>query len=318
MRRLKKTMIYLSLFIAVCFIFTGCAQKKTVKYTSKKYRIGFAMPTYDDVFLSKLMNSAKKEAEKLTDADVIFVNAKNDSTKQTSQVVNLIAQKCNVIIVCPVDNKKGSEYITMAKNANIPIISVNRKFNNQSDLSAYVGSESITAGTMEMEYIAKKLNGKGNIVILRGEDSEEAAIKRTEGIKQVLKNYPDIKVVAEETGKWQRALAMQITEGWIKSNVKFDAVVSNNDEMAIGAIMALKESNMQGKVLVGGVDATSDALKLMKEGTLTVTIFQNAAGQGSEAINAAYKMAKGEKVDDNVLVPYELVTPDNSDKYLKK
>lgn len=264
------------------------------------------------------MKGAKEEAEKLEDTDVIFTDAKNDPVKQTAQIANLIAQKCDVIIVCIVDVEKSDTYIKMAKDANIPIISVNRVFKNQSEATAYVGSDSITSGIMQTEYVVQKLNGKGNVVILRGDDANEAAIKRTEGVKQILKNYPDIKIVAEDTGKWQRTLGMQITESWIKNGIQFDAVVCNNDEMALGAIMALKNANKINNVTVAGIDATADALNVMKAGDLKVTVFQNASGQGGGAIKAAYKIIKGEKIDSNNYVPYELVIPSDADKYLEK
>lgn len=320
MKNKKVFTTILVVFITLSFVLSGCSQKKSanVQYKSKEFRIGFAMPTYDDNFLNKMMDGAKEEAKKLDDTDVVFVDAKNDSTKQTAQVVNLIAQKCDVIIVCPVDSEKSDTYIKIAKDSKVPIISVNRSFKNQDEATAYVGSESITAGTIQMEYIAKILNGTGNIVIIRGEDTVEAAIKRTEGVKEVLKNYPNIKIVAEETGKWQRTLGMQITENWIKNGLQFDAVLANNDEMAIGSVMALKNANKLDKVLVAGVDATPDALQVMKEGNLKATVFQNAVGQGSEAIKVAYKIAKGEKVGKNNFIPYELVKPEDADKYLKK
>ena len=312
----------LSVFIILSLVLSGCAQKKAAntasKYKSKKYRIGFAISSYSDKFKSILMASAKKEAEKLDDTDVIFVNGKNDTTKQKSQIANLIAQKCDVIIVSPVDTNETESYAKMANDSNIPIISSNALFSNQDQATSYVGSDSIEAGLLQMEYVAKKLNGKGNIVVLKGVDTDEAAIKRTEGIKEVLKKYPDIHIVAEESGKWQRTLGMQITENWIKNGIQFDAVVANNDEMAIGSIMALKNSNMIDKVFVAGTDGTEDALQLMKEGSLKATVFQNAAEQGSEAIKTAYKVIRGEKVDKNVFIPFELVTPEDADKYLAR
>jgi ABC-type sugar transport system substrate-binding protein len=106
---------------------------------------------------------------------------------------------------------------------------------------------------------------------------------------------------------------------WITKGVKFDAVVSNNDEMAIGAIQALKASGVDTKkAIVGGVDATADALASMKGGDLKVTVFQNAAGQGKSAVDTALKLAKGEAVEQKIWVPFELVTPANMTEYLKK
>jgi len=106
---------------------------------------------------------------------------------------------------------------------------------------------------------------------------------------------------------------------WLSKGMQFDAVVSNNDEMAIGAIQAMKAAGIDTKkALVGGVDATQDALASMKAGDLKVTVFQDAAGQGKGAIDTALKLIKGEKTDKKVYIPFQLVTPDNMDKFVKK
>lgn len=312
----------LAVFIILSLVLSGCARKKAVnqaaEYKSRKYRIGFVMQSYNNDLLNIMMNEAKKEAEKLDDTDVIFVNGKSDATKQKLQIANLIAQKCDAIIVNPYDINESASYTKMANDSNVPIISVNTPLKNQDEATAYVGSDSTESGVLEMEYAAKKLNGKGNIVILRGNDTDEAAIKRTQAIKVVIKKYPNIKIVAEESGKWLRTYGMQITENWIKKGIQFDAVVANNDEMAIGSIMALKNANMIDRVFVAGIDGNKDALNLLKEGSLKVTVFQNVAGQGSEAIKTAYKVIKGEKVDKNIFIPFELVTHEDADKCLAK
>lgn len=287
--------------------------------SSDKVLIGFSMPTFDDKWLSYMLDAARAQAEKYPDAEFIFTDAKNDSAKQMGQLENFVAQGVKAIVVCPVDTDATEPYTALANENKIPIISVNRVFKNQDQATSYVGSDSIKAGIMQMEYIGEKLGGKGKIVILRGEDSNEAARLRTEGVKQVIKEkYPDIEVVAEQTGKWQRPLGMQIMENWIQSGMEINAVCANNDEMAIGAIMALKDANMLDKVIVGGVDATPDALEYMKNGELGVTVFQNAQGQGAGAVDAGYKAAKGESLDKEIWIPYELVKPEQVDDYIAK
>jgi len=104
---------------------------------------------------------------------------------------------------------------------------------------------------------------------------------------------------------------------WITAGLKPAAVIANNDEMAIGAIKALKAAKMDN-VIVSGIDGTADALAAMKAGGLKVTVFQNAAAQGKGAVDAAVKLSKGEKVDSMVWIPFELITPANMDKYVAK
>ena len=106
---------------------------------------------------------------------------------------------------------------------------------------------------------------------------------------------------------------------WLSSGDSFDAVFSNNDEMAIGAIQAMKAAGISMEdVIVTGVDATQDALVAMQSGDLDVTVFQDAAGQGSGALDAALRLARGEDVDQKVYIPFQLVTPANIDNFMSK
>ena len=133
------------------------------------------------------------------------------------------------------------------------------------------------------------------------------------------KDCSGIKMLDKREGKWQRTQGQDITTNWLSAGLKFDAIIANNDEMAIGAINALKASKKWTPAsIVAGIDATPDALASMKAGDLKVTVFQNAAGQGSGALEAALKLAKKEKVDRFVNVPFELVTPANLSKYTGK
>ena len=156
---------------------------------------------------------------------------------------------------------------------------------------------------------------------MMGELSNQAARQRTQDVHDVIatSDCSGMKIIQEQTGNWSRTQGQDLMTNWISAGTKFDAVVSNNDEMAIGAIQALKAAGYDmKKMIVGGVDATQDALAAMKAGDLDVTAFQNAAGQGQGAVDTALKLAKGEAVDQKVWIPFELVTPDNMDKYLKK
>jgi inositol transport system substrate-binding protein len=172
-----------------------------------------------------------------------------------------------------------------------------------------------------MQEVCKIMGGKGNILVLMGELSNQAARQRTQDIHDVIAKpeCAGIKIVEEQTGNWDRTQGTDLMTNWISSGVQFDAVVSNNDEMAIGAIQALKAAGVDlNKVIVAGVDATQDALAAMKAGELDVTVFQNAAAQGSGAVDTALKLAKGESVESMVWVPFELVTPANMEQYLSK
>ena len=170
---------------------------------------------------------------------------------------------------------------------------------------------------MQAEWLAEQLGGKGNVVIMNGDLAQEAAQMRTEGEKQVFAKFPDIKIIREDTGNWSRDQGLALMENWLASGDQIDAVAANNDEMAIGALQAIEAAGQLGNILVGGVDASPDALQEMDEGRLNVTVFQNAKGQGEGGIKAAIALARGEQIEQITWVPFELVTPENYKDYMQ-
>jgi inositol transport system substrate-binding protein len=186
----------------------------------------------------------------------------------------------------------------------------------------YVGSRSIDAGTFEMTELGRLMGGKGNIVIMMGELAHEASRNRTAGIKQVIaEKYPGIKVVEEQAGNWKRGEGKTLMENWLASGMPIDGVASCNDEMALGALMAIKAVGKFGRIKVCGVDGSDDALAAMARGELDCTVFQDPKAQADEAMDAAYLMLQGQPVpkakDSIIWVPYQLVTKDNYQNFLK-
>jgi len=275
--------------------------------------IGVAFPN-SDTFLSRVQDGMKVKAEELG-VTITITDAKDDTATQLSQVENFISQKVSALIVVPVDTSAAQPMADAAKAAGIPIVFVNR---NPSIAGVpYVGSDSLYAGTVEMEELAKLAGNKGDIVILQGQVTNEAAVLRTQGCNDVAAKV-GMTVVATQAGDWDRAKGQAITENWIQAGTlkAGDVVCANNDEMALGAINALKAANLLDTVFVGGVDATSEALAAMQAGDLEVTVFQDASGQGSGGVQAAVDLVNGKTVPDYVDIPYVLVTPANINDYL--
>jgi len=283
---------------------------------NKPIKIGLTMK-FDDLWLTTLRDAMTAYAKSQPGVELIAVDSKEDVATQLGQVENFVSQKVDAIIIIPANTDAADPMTKAAQDAGIPLVYVNRIPSNLPEGVVYVGSESIQAGIMQAEWIAKKLNGKGNVVIMNGNLAQEAAQKRTEGEKQVFAKYPDIKIIREDTGNWHRDEGLSLMENWLASGDQIDAVASNNDEMAIGALEAIDAAGKMGKILVGGVDASPDALQEMDKGRLNVTVFQNAKGQGEGGIKVAIALARGEKVDQITWVPFELVTPDNYKNYMK-
>ncbi|VBB07256.1 Hypothetical protein LUCI_2500 [Lucifera butyrica] len=321
----KRVWVLLVVLLFTVSLVSGCGSgdsKQSAKADTVKPKktIGVLLCDFSDQFQTYMLDGMKQAAEKLKgdNIDVVYMDAKYDSSKQMSQMENLIAQKVDVIVVMPVDSEAAKPMVAEAVKAKIPVISVNRPLANQDQAVSYVGSDSVYSGELEAQKMADLLGGKGDIVVLEGTYGHQPQIERKQGYDNILKKYPGIKVVASQTGEWYRDKGMKVMENWLQSNMHIDGVLAENDEMALGALKAIEDAGMLGKIKVGGIDATPEALKYVKEGKLDFTVFQDAKGQGRTAIEVAAKVAKGEKVDKKIIIPYELVPKEKVDEYLAK
>ena len=280
----------------------------------KDVTIGVTFPILDE-FLQGVADAIEKEATALG-AKVNIVAANEQTDTQLGQVENFISQGVGAIIVIPVDTDAAGPMTDAAKAANIPLVYVNRK---PSDLPAgvpYVGSDSYVSGTLEMTELAKQTGGKGNVVILEGDPSNEAAVLRTKGCNDVVAQNPGMTVTKTQAGNWYRDKGQSIMENWLQSGDQIDVVCANNDEMALGAVNAIKAAGKtlgKGGILVGGVDATADGQAAIKDGSLAATVFQDGGGQGKGGVDAAVSLIEGLSVPDYVDIKYQLVTTENID-----
>jgi inositol transport system substrate-binding protein len=308
-------------FLPVVALMT-LALGSTPGLAAQKIRIGVAMALFDDVWLTLVRDAMTKWAKDHPDVELTIVDANNDTNKQVGQVENFLAQGMDAIVILPVDTAATGPMTKAVVKAGKPLVYVNRKPSNLPKGVVYCGSNSIEAGIMNMEELGKCMGGKGNVAILMGELSNEAAIGRTDGIKKIVKEkFPEIKIVREQTGNWKRAQGKTIMENWLASGQEIDGVASNNDEMALGALQAIKAAGKLGKICVGGTDGSRDALASMDKGELNNTVFQDPVGQGQEAVNAAYLLVKKESnpkvVDGNIWIPYQPVTKENFKSFMK-
>ncbi|HEY3339878.1 MAG TPA: sugar ABC transporter substrate-binding protein [Propionicimonas sp.] len=279
---------------------------------AKTYKIGVTFPILDQ-FLQKVADGITAEA-KAKGADVTIVAADEKTDVQVGQVENFISQKVDAIIVIPVDTDAAGTMTQKAQDAKIPLVYVNRKPSDIPETVPYVGSDSLVSGTLEMTQLATLAGGKGNVVVLQGDPANEAAVLRTKGCVDVVAKNPGMKITKTATGMWQREKGQSVMENWLQSGEEINVVCANNDEMALGAINAIKAAKKTlGKdgILVGGVDATSDALAALKAGDLATTVFQDAKGQGGGGVDAALTLISGGTVPAYVDVPYQLVTLEN-------
>jgi len=281
--------------------------------------LGVSMALFDDNFLTAVRASMKERAQQLN-VPIQFEDAQNDIGRQLNQIQNFIAQKVDAIIVNPVDTDATPKMTRLAVSARIPLVYVNRLPADRQlpPRVSFVGSDEAQSGTLQMAEVCRLLQGKGEIVVLIGELTNQAARQRTQDIYDVIARPQcrGIRIVEKQTANWKRTEAADLMTNWLSAGVRPQAVLANNDEMAIGAIQSLKQAKLLSRTIVAGIDATPDGLAAMKAGDLRATVFQNAPAQGRGAVDTALKLVKSENVASFVWVPFELVTPGNLPDYL--
>jgi inositol transport system substrate-binding protein len=281
--------------------------------------VGVSMAQFDDNFLTAVRASMKERAQQLG-VQIQFEDAGNDIGRQLNQIQNFIAQHVDAIIVNPVDTDATPRMTRLVVNAGIPLVYVNRMPADRQlpPRVSFVGSDETQSGTLQMTEVCRLLGGKGDIVVLMGELTNQSARQRTRDIDDVIARPAcrGIRVVERQAADWKRTAAADLVTNWLSAGLHPAAVVANDDEMAIGAIQALRQANLLGSTIVAGVDATPDALAEMKAGALRLTVFQNAPAQGRGALDTALKLVRHEPVPSFVWVPFELVTRDNLAGYL--
>lgn len=295
--------------------------------TASAQTIGASIAAFDDNFLTVMRNGMVDHAAGLNGVNLQVEDANNDVAKQLDQINNFVASGVDAIIVNIVDTSAGEAMSAAAGST--PLVYVNREPDNVNDLpatQAFVASNEIESGTLEAFQICRNLRAAGKAggakgYLMNGQLSNQAAVQRSKDVHDVIGidmcNF--MTLIDEQTANWSRNEAQDLMTNWLSAGAEFDFVIANNDEMAIGAIQAMKASGIDmADVEVGGVDATQDALVAMQAGELDVTVFQDAFGQGAGSVDAAIALANGESVDQKVYIPFKLVTPDNVGEFLSK
>lgn len=284
-------------------------------------RVGVSMTSFDNPFLTILLNGIRAEGDKHPDLELVVEDAQLDVARQLNQVQNMVANGVDAIVVNPVDGAATPAMTRLAVDAGIPLVYVNHPPAEHEAMPAgtsFVGSNEIDSGTMQTQAVCDMLGGQGNVLVLMGPLENEASIIRTKDIEDVIAADPctGMTIVDKQVGNWNRTQGADLTTNWLTSGIEFDAIIANNDEMAIGAIQALKSAGVaMDQVVVAGIDATPDGLAAMQAGDLDVTVYQNATRQGEVALETALSMAAGNAAEGNIWVPFEPVTAENLQDY---
>ena len=300
------------LILVPAMVFAGGDQESG---DSDEIRIGATMQWFNDTYIRLVMNAMEQRADELG-VTLTILDGEGKAEKQVAQVENLIAQEYDVIIMNPMSLDGCAPAVDAAVEAGVPIFTLVSVVKNQDKCVTYVGSDAPESGKIQGEMIVEVSSGTGDAVLIMGPIGHDAQIGRKEGLLAAFEGT-DINVVLEQTANWQRDEALALMENWIQAGHEFDIVAAQNDNMAMGALMALEAAGMADDVLVYGIDATEDALNAIKDGRLDGTVFQDAAGQGKKAVEVAVDIAEGKQVDDVIFIPYLPVDESNYEEYMK-
>jgi inositol transport system substrate-binding protein len=302
------------------FIGSGCDRERPSARQDEasrpeKLTIGVSLMSLSAEFIT-MLDEAMRERAKESGVTLRVNDAQRNADRQVQQIETFIARKVDVIVLNPCEYEASSPAVDKAHAAGIPIVNVNSV--TRSVPSAFVGSRDEESGRVAMEYIVKRLSGTGNVVIMQGYMGQDAQIKRDQGADEVLAANSGLKVLARQTAEWDRAKAMSLMENWIQTfGTRINAVYAHNDEMAMGAVIALENAKLKNTIVVVGVDAIADALQAVKTGRLDATVFQDAAGQGRAAVDLAVKLARKEPYEKETFIPFELITRENVIRFEK-
>ncbi|MGI6546718.1 MAG: substrate-binding domain-containing protein [Fastidiosipilaceae bacterium] len=286
-----------------------------------KYNFGFTISIRDQ-FLSYMEAAWTAECAKLG-VNQTVVDANNNANTQISQVQTFASQDVDGIVVNLVNTDNTAEMVQAA--GDIPVVFVNRapSVDLEKGKATYCGSDENNSGRYQGEFLAEFFEEKGktdvNIVLFQGLLGLQNTILRTESAKKALADAGiNATYVLDDTAEWDRAKAMNKMQTFLGTNKEFDAVICNNDEMALGCIEAMRAAGVDlAEIPVVGIDATPEALNSIDQDELAFTVFQNPVGQGAGSARALTLMANGEEVDIVVDIPFEPVSKDNYKEYMK-
>jgi ribose transport system substrate-binding protein len=283
----------------------------------QKIVIGFSQCTLNHPWrIAQTEGNKKFAAENYPDVELIITDGQNQAQKQVSDVESLIARKVKVLMLSPLTAQALTPIAKQASEAGIPVITLDRKVNTK--VAAHVGAENLPIGRLAAKFIAEKVGGNGNVLEVQGTTGASATIDRNKGFREGLKDFPNVKVVAEQYCDYLREPAVKFVEDALQRfpSGQLKAIYAHNDEMALGAIQALEAAGRLQEIIVVGIDGQESAFKAVKAGKLAATfIYPYVAPEG---VQLACKIAKGEEVPAVTVLETTQVDNTNVDQYLGK
>lgn len=310
----RNRIVFLCAAITSIFFLSGCAiqekQPESVtemenldEIVSDAVQVGVTLYSVQNEYTKRFADAIQEQAEQMG-IEVQLYDGNYDASRQNAQVEEMIQNGVEGILIIPQDSEDCVEAVERACEAEIPIVAVNTRVHSEK-ISSYVGSNDTEAGELVAESIAEALNGSGNVVILEGPIGQSAQQERLEGIKSVLAEYPDLHVIGNKTANWSRLEAQSVMTKWLQTFDKIDAVIAENDDMALGALDAIRETDKE--IYVVGIDGSEEGIQAVEEGRMYMTVFQDAESQSQRALEVILKCINGETVEESFWIPLKKI-----------
>ena len=301
----KRLALLLTAMLMVTMVFVGCGEKEETKsdvQAATGGKVGLVVSTLDNPFFVDLKTGAEEKAAELG-LELIVLDSQNDPAKELSNVEDLITKEVKILLINPTDSDAVASAVAAANEVGVPVVTLDRGANS-GDVVTHIASDNVAGGKMAGEYIIEQLGGKGNVVELEGIPGTSAATDRGQGFNEAITGK-EITVVAKQTANFDRTEGLSVMENILQAQPEIDAVFAHNDEMALGALEAIKASNRDIKVV--GFDATDDAKTAVEAGEMLATVAQQPKLIGSLGVETAGKILAGEKTEASIPVELQLI-----------
>lgn len=300
---IKKTFLSMAVILGVGLMLAGCNKSDHSAAKPRQKSIAMVMSTLNNPFFVSMKEGAQKEAKALG-YKLFVLDSQNDSAKEMTNVEDLTVRGVSVILLNPTDSDASANAVRSANRAKIPVITLDRGANG-GKVASHVASDNVAGGKMAGQYIVKQLGGKGEVIQLEGVAGTSASRERGKGFMEAIKGS-GLTLVASQPADFDRTKALNVTENLLEAHPSVKAIFAQNDEMALGAAMAVKAAKKH--IIIVGFDGTKEGIQAVKSGDISATIAQQASKIGAIGVKMANRLINKEEVPANVPVKLHLVT----------
>ncbi|WP_068675044.1 ribose ABC transporter substrate-binding protein RbsB [Oceanobacillus sp. Castelsardo] len=300
-----KKIITIAMVLMMVFLSACSMESPFVKDSSGddgNVKIGLSISTLNNPFFVSLRDAIVADAE-AKGYEIIVVNAQDDAATEISGIEDLIQQNVDVLLVNPTDSAAVSSAVQSANNAGIPVITIDRSA-DKGEVETLITSDNVAGGEMAADFILEHLGENAKVAEIEGIAGASATRERGEGFHNIADEQLDI--VASQPADFDRTKGLTVMENTLQGNGDIQAVFAHNDEMALGALEAIKAAGKD--IVVIGFDGVEDAIASVEAGELTATIAQQPDLMGQEAVSTVEKVLNGEEIEEVIKVPLELKT----------